>query len=106
MAKKVNDVTWKVFLDKFSSYEGTVTHFCKENNISKSQFYYHKKRFKESNKQTFHAIALNKEESSAKTNNTLVSNDIKIEIGKANIYIPANEIALLSDVIRELAKTC
>ena len=28
---------WKSLLNDFSSYQGTITAFCKENNISKSQ---------------------------------------------------------------------
>lgn len=32
--------------------------------------------------------------------------DIRIEIGKANIYIPVNEIALLSIVLKELTNSC
>jgi hypothetical protein len=106
MANRVDNSIWKEYIDNFSSYEGTVTGFCKENNISKSQFYYHKKRFEVANKPIFHAIALNKEESNDTVNISLVSKDIRIEIGKASIYIPANEIALFSDVIRELAKIC
>lgn len=58
MAKKSNDVTWRGILEKFSSYEGTVTSFCKENNISKSQFYYYKNKFEQSSKPTFHAIVI------------------------------------------------
>jgi hypothetical protein len=60
MEKIFNDETWREFFEKFSSYEGSVSSFCKENNISKSQFYYYKKRFEKSNKPTFHAIILNK----------------------------------------------
>jgi len=108
MAKKFNDVTWRGILEKFSSYEGTVTSFCKENNISKSQFYYYKKKFEQSSKPTFHAIVINNEESSSKTVNNCVKgyNDIRIEIGKVIIYIPANEIALLSNILKELSKSC
>ena len=54
-----NAETWREFLDKFSSYEGSVISLCKENNISKGRFYHYKKRFeKKSNKPTFHAISL------------------------------------------------
>ncbi len=44
----------------------------------------------------------------AKSNSSEVSitKDIRIEIGKANIYIPANEIAVISDIIKELAISC
>lgn len=30
----------------------------------------------------------------------------RIEIGKANIFIPANEITILSEIIKEIAKSC
>ena len=108
MEKIFNAETWKGLLEKFSSYDGSVSSFCKENNISKSQFYYYKKRFEKSNKTTFHAIVLNKEESSTKTETSAgkASKDILIEIGKANIYIPANEIELLKAILKELASSC
>ncbi|MBW9159738.1 IS66 family insertion sequence element accessory protein TnpA [Clostridium tagluense] len=108
MAKKFNDVRWRGFLEKFSSYEGTVTSFCKKNNISKSQFYYYKSKLEQSSKPTFHAIAISNKESNPQTVNNSVKgyNDIRIEIGKANIYIPANEIALLSNILKELSKSC
>ncbi|MCT4607511.1 MAG: hypothetical protein N4A64_15655 [Marinisporobacter sp.] len=44
MAKKNNDAIWKEDLEKFSSYKGTVINYCRENNISKGQFYYYKKK--------------------------------------------------------------
>jgi len=105
MEKIINSETWSDLLGKFSSYGGSVSSFCKENNISKSQFYYYKKRFEKSNKSTFHAIMLNKEESSTKaeTNAGKASKDIRIEIGKANIYIPVTETAVLKAILKELA---
>ena len=33
-----NEETWKEFLEKLSSYEGTLTSFCKENNITPINF--------------------------------------------------------------------
>lgn len=106
--KIFSDETMRKILENFSSYEGTVTSFCKENNMSKSQFYYYKKRFEKSNKPTFHAIALKNDEfdPNIASDNAKVYSDIKIEIGKANIYIPANEIALLSTILKEIVKSC
>jgi hypothetical protein len=108
MSKKVNILTWRGFLEKFSSYEGSVTSFYKENSISKSQFYYYKNKFEQPCKPTFHAIVINNDESNPKTVNNSVTGykDIRIEISKANVYIPANEIALLSTVLKELTKSC
>ena len=59
MAKILNDETWRKLLEEFSSYEGTVSSFCKGNDISKSQFYYYKNKFAQSSKPTFHAIVIN-----------------------------------------------
>lgn len=78
--------------------------YCRKNNLSKSQFYYHKRRFDQPTEATFHAISFEKDLTI--NNESTVSNDIRIEIGKANIFIPANEIALLSNIIKELAKSC
>jgi len=77
--------SWERILERFSSYEGTVISFCRENNVSKSQLYYHKKRYKSLNKPSFHAISLNTVKASdgvEKANKV-----IRIEIGKANIFI-------------------
>lgn len=107
MAKIFNDETWREFIEKFSSYEGTVTKYCKENNMSKSQFYYYKKKFEQSNNPTFHAIVLNSEEPAPKAakDNVKERKDIRIEIGKTNIYIPTTEISLLTTILKELARS-
>lgn len=105
MAKRIDKETWREFIEKFSSYEGTVTQYCIENNLSKSQFYYHKRRFETAEDISFHAISL-KEESLNIINENNTINNIKIEIGKANIFIPVNEIAILSEIIKEIAKSC
>ena len=105
MAKRIDKETWREFIEKFSSYEGTVTQYCIENNLSKSQFYYHKRRFETPEDISFHAISL-KEESLNIINENNTINNIKIEIGKANIFIPVNEIAILSEIIKQKAKSC
>ena len=108
MAKNYIDETWREFLEKFSSYEGTVSSYCKENNISKSQFYYYKKKYMQPSKPTFHAIVLNDEDSGAKAANSNIKEDkeIRIVIGKANIFIPVDEITILTTILKELAKSC
>lgn len=55
MAKKVNDVKWRELIEKFSSYEGTLDIFCKENSINRSQFYYYRKRFGNDIKNNLHS---------------------------------------------------
>lgn len=106
MAKRIDKEVWREFIDKFSSYEGTVTKYCLENNLSKSQFYYHKRRFDKLTEATFHTISFEEEKDITINNEPTASKDIRIELGKVNLFIPANEIALLSNIIKELAKSC
>ncbi len=58
-------INWNEILESFNSYKGSVIDFCKENNITKGQFYYYKRRLKKVNMPVFHAIALNKENTNA-----------------------------------------
>ena len=93
-------IDWKAMIDKLSSYRGTIKDFCKENNIPEKQFYYHRRKLADKDKAVFHKIPL-KSEDSLIVKNTI--KDIKIEVGKATIYIPANEIAVLTAIIRDLS---
>lgn len=107
MAKEVSEINWDDIMNKFSTYDGIITNFCKENNIKPYQLFYQRKKLQRETKPTFHAIELNaKESNESPITNDYASKakDIRIELGKANIYIPANEIALLSDIIKVLAK--
>ncbi|ALR90483.1 IS66 family insertion sequence element accessory protein TnpA [Clostridium butyricum] len=93
-------VDWKAMIDKLALYSGTIKYFCKENNIAEKKFYYHIRKLSDKNKVVFHEIPL-KSESNPTVSNSNTS-DIKIEIGKATIYIPANEIAALTAIVRNL----
>lgn len=107
MSRKLSNEKWNEFINLFSSYEGTVSNFCEENNISKTQFYYHKRRIEAaSNASTpiFQGISINEEDNIDESEITYT--EIRIEIGRANIFIPANEIAILSNIIKELSKSC
>ena len=97
---EVKKIDWKIMVDKISSYQGTIRDFCKENNIPEKQFYYHRRKLADKNKAVFHKIPLKSKDNSIVKNNT---KDIKIEVGKATIYIPANEIAVLTAIIRDLS---
>ena len=103
-----NEETWKELLEKFSSYDGTVIDYCKENNISKSQFYYYRKKFNKEIKTIFHAIEVKPETSQLQKekNNEKGNKSVKIELGRANIYIPSENTNLLSVVFKELLKLC
>lgn len=107
MNRKLSNEKWNEVINLFSSYEGTVSRFCEENNISKTQFYYHKRRIEVASTEStpvFQSISLNEEVNDDKSEAT--SLEIRIKIGRANIFIPANEIAILSNIIKELSKSC
>lgn len=106
MTNRTTKINWKDTIEKFNSYEGTVTDFCKENNINKSQFYAYRKKLGFANTTAFHAISLKKENTVGGLNKTSGSKKIKIEIGKASIFIPIDEAAVFSEVLRELIKIC
>ncbi|WP_416335473.1 IS66 family insertion sequence element accessory protein TnpA [Clostridium sp. LQ25] len=74
--------------------------FCKENNIAEKKFYYHRRKLSDKNKVLFHEIPF-KSESNPSVSNSNTS-DIKIDIGKVTIYIQTNEIAALTDIVRNL----
>ncbi|WP_253197827.1 IS66 family insertion sequence element accessory protein TnpA [Clostridium gasigenes] len=110
MPKENSKIDWEEIMNKFSLYKGSINEFCKENNIKQHQLYHRRKKLVGNANPAFHAIALDKEADAvtAKSNSSEVSitKDIRIEIGKVNIYIPANEIAMISDIIKELAVSC
>lgn len=109
MFKKLNNVAWEEYINKFDSYKGTVTvkDFCIENELSRSQFHYHKKRLKRTNSTTaiFHEVSLNTKKDNI-NQVTQASKEIKITIGSAYIFIPASETAIVYSIIKELASKC
>lgn len=96
--------SWEKILEKYSSYKGSLSDFCSENNITKHQLYYYKKKLEKPNRPAFHAITLKPVK--ATDNAEKAYKDIRIELGKANIFIPANEAELLKTILKELAATC
>lgn len=99
-----NEKTWNVFQGKLAAYKGSLTSFCKENSISKAQFYYYKKRFSKPSTTAFHAIAVANEEAAIEVTNECFNNpiEIKVEIGNAIIHIPIGETEILSVLIKAL----
>lgn len=109
MSRKLNNASWEEYINKFDSSKGTITlkDFCIENKLSKSQFYYHKKRLATTNPTTpvFHAVSLNAKQDNIEKN-ILTSKEVKITIGTANITIPVSETTLIYSIIKELAAKC
>ncbi|GAA0180902.1 hypothetical protein SH2C18_35170 [Clostridium sediminicola] len=101
-------IDWDDILNRFPLRKGSIRDFCKENNISIHQLYYRRKVIKKKENQEFHAVNL-KEKSSEKISNTSKSyptSSIRIEIGKAKIYIQNNDKASLSSILETIIETC
>ena len=98
---------WQEVIEKYSSYEGSVTKFCQEQSISKSQFYYHKRMLdNDNNKFVFQAVTLNEKEITSETSRVNPSTNIEIKVGKASINIPTSETNLIKVVVEEILKLC
>lgn len=107
MFRKLDNTAWEEYINKFSDYKGTVTvkDFCIENKLTKSQFYYHKRRLEKENSATvFHAVSLTKQDSVEE--NIATSKEVKITVGNATLTIPVSEFALITTIIMELATRC
>ncbi|NMF04281.1 IS66 family insertion sequence element accessory protein TnpA [Clostridium beijerinckii] len=98
------NINWRKIVAGFSSYEGTLRNFSNSNHITKSQFYYYKKKLNnENNNLQFHAISIKEERVRAEI--TVFQADIPniiTEIGVAKVHVPANEIAILSNLLKDL----
>jgi hypothetical protein len=107
--RRLDNATWEEYINKFDACNGTVTlkDFCIENKLSKSQFYYHKRRLANGNsvETTFHAVSLNFKQDSIEER-VCSSSEVKITVGNAVIAIPASETALIASIIKELATRC
>lgn len=109
MGKVSNHNLWKKTINEFYAYNGNMalSDFCKEKNITKSQFHYFKKKLN-INKETviFHSVSLKKDTNIIKSTETLAANEVIISVGKAKIHIPSSEILLISSIIKELMTKC
>lgn len=111
MYRKLDSDAWKEYLSKFNSIKDTITvkDFCVENNLNKSQFYYHKKRLEkvelEKSQPIFHEISLETKDDYLEENIATLK-EVKINIGNANITIPVSETTLIATIIRELVLKC
>jgi predicted adenine nucleotide alpha hydrolase (AANH) superfamily ATPase len=90
MSRENKDVNWIEIMEAFSAHKGTIVDFCKENNITPQKLYRERKKLNQVPSKTFHTIDISK--SSASHN---YSEEIKIEIGSAKIYIPKGDKATL-----------
>lgn len=110
MENQVTKVDWDNILKSFSSHKGTIRSFCRENNISIHQLYYRRKKEREKNynKPEFQSVTLNKDNIIEKPIESTSKSEpmIKIEIGKANIFIPSEDKVSISSVLKEILSVC
>jgi hypothetical protein len=106
---KLDNAAWEEYINKFEYCKAEVTlkDFCIENKLSKSQFYYHKRRLanRHSKETTFHAVSLNVKQDNIEEKVHL-SGEVKITVGNANIVIPTSEADLITLIIKEIVVKC
>ena len=112
LISEVPVIDWEDVLDRFYSHKGTIRDFCKENNITAHQLYYRRMRAKKKDIPVFHAVNFKEkncdisiDEETIPSNGCLTS-DIKIEIGKAKIYIPSNDKTSLMNMLKAIMESC
>ena len=107
MYKKLSNDEWREYINRYySSNENlTVKDYCEENNINKSQFYYHRRKIEEKATPVFHPIKINAEAATVKAD-IETSSEVKISIGNISVAIPASETTLINSLIKELLLRC
>lgn len=112
MVSEAPIIDWEDILDRFSSYEGTIKAFCKENNIKAHQLYYRRKRLENQETPIFHAVSIKEKISNKVINETDIPSSsqpdstIKIELGKAKIIISSHDTISLTNILKVIMKSC
>lgn len=107
MYKKLNNKEWEEAITLYykENKDISIKEYCTKNNLNKSQFFYHKRKINNKEKQepVFQAIQLNtQEEIINKNTSSKALSEIKISIGAAKIAIPTSETALINSIIKDL----
>lgn len=104
---KSEEIYWNDILAKFESYTGSVKDFCNEYEIDKRKLYYRRKKAEKPNQPLFHSVSLNNNSTPCALHKYPKDDkEIKIEIGKAKIFVPSDDIKLISTIIKELESSC
>lgn len=104
-------INWSDILKRFSTYKGTIASFCEENNINAHQLYYQRRKSAKNNSPVFHGIKVSEKDftfqGGAADKPSLKENaHIKVEIGKAKIYIPSADKLALENILKIVMSTC
>ena len=107
MYKKLSNDEWREYINRYyaSDENLTVKDYCEENNINKSQFYYHKRKIEEKATPVFHPIKINAEADNV-IENIGASFEVKILIGNISTEVPVSETALVNSLIKEILLKC
>lgn len=102
---------WNDILEKFSRHKGTIRSFCYKHGVDIHRLYHRRKKLKNNIKPTFQAINIaNRSAEVEKVSNVVnaptPSAEIRIEIGKAKIYIANTDKISLSNVLKEITLNC
>lgn len=102
------EIYWNDILEKFTNYNGSAKDFCKEYEVDKRKLYYRRQKSEKSKQPLFYGVKLDTS-SSVSASHKYPKDDnrsITIEIGRARIFIPSDDINLLSNIIKELESSC
>ena len=107
MYKKLSNDEWIEYINRYyaSDENSTVKDYCEENNINKSQFYYHRIKIEEKATPIFHPIKINGEADTVR-GNIGVSSEVKISTGNISVAIPASETTLVKSLIKKILLKC
>ncbi len=110
MIKKLNNQEWQEKIEEYyTNYSFMpINKFCEENNLSKQQFHYHKKKRINSESTTntlFQEVSITSTEVLAQKIIETKA-EIKISIGNSLIKVPASETAIISLIIKDLISQC
>ena len=105
-----SDEYWNDILEKFSNHTGTIASFCKNHNVNTHRLYHRRrKKILDMPLTTFHAIELNENATSKENsleNNHKPSTEIRIEMGKAKIYLSNTDNVSLATILKEITRNC
>lgn len=109
MNKKLSNKEWKEHIEQYYNNHSSITinEFCREHNLSKQQFHYHKKKILDAqncSSTVFQALTITSKEESV--NKIINNSEVKISIGNAILAIPVSETTLISSIIKELLIQC
>jgi hypothetical protein len=108
MGKPKGKEYWKDIFEKLSRHNGSIAEFCRKHNIRPSTLYTRKNKMELVKNTVFQEIKLNEpeEDNIIKVKPFDITNDLKIEIGKAKIYFSNINNESLTLIIKEVIKTC